>query len=123
MLDKEENPLNVLGEPLASCSTEPLTGFFRDGCCNTGPMDHGRHVVCAIMTSEFLAFSKSRGNDLSTARPEYGFAGLQDGDRWCLCLDRWIEADRAGVAPKVCLEATHSSALEKVTVARLAGGN
>jgi len=90
----------------------PLTGFFRDGCCNTGQDDLGLHVVCAEMTLEFLAFSKARGNDLSTPRPEYGFVGLKPGDRWCLCAARWEEARSAGMPPKVLLEATHIAALE-----------
>lgn len=102
---------NVLGGLLASCSTDPLTGFYRDGCCNTGAEDMGRHLVCAEMTTEFLAFSKARGNDLSTPRPEYRFPGLKAGDRWCLCALRWVEAWKAGVAPKLDLDATHASAL------------
>ena len=106
--------LNVLGEPLQSCSTDPMTGWFRDGCCETQAQDRGRHIVCAVMTDEFLAFSRSRGNDLSTPRPEYRFPGLKAGDRWCLCLDRWREAHAAGVAPRVVLEATHQIALERV---------
>jgi uncharacterized protein (DUF2237 family) len=105
---------NVLGGPLEACSVDPLTGFYRDGCCNTGPEDLGAHLVCAVMTDEFLAFSKERGNDLSTPRPEHGFAGLRDGDRWCLCASRWKEAFDAGRAPRVVLEATHTQALEWV---------
>jgi hypothetical protein len=105
---------NVLGGPLAVCSTAPLTGFYRTGCCDTGPDDPGVHVVCAQVTAEFLAFSRSRGNDLSTPRPEYGFPGLQPGDRWCLCADRWQEALEAGVAPPVVLAGTHAAALEIV---------
>ncbi|WP_137127134.1 DUF2237 family protein [Roseomonas sp. HF4] len=105
---------NVLGGTLLPCSVAPLTGFFRDGCCNTGPGDGGLHVVCAEVTAEFLAFSRAAGNDLSTPRPEYGFAGLQPGDRWCLCAARWEEARRAGVAPPVLLEATHEAALQVV---------
>ena len=103
---------NVLGGPLLPCSVAPLTGFFRDGCCNTGPGDIGLHVVCAEVSAEFLQFSKAAGNDLSTPRPEYGFAGLSPGDRWCLCAARWEEARRAGVAPPVLLEATHEAALQ-----------
>ena len=103
---------NVLGGALLPCSVAPLTGFFRDGCCNTGQDDLGLHVVCVEMTKAFLAFSKSRGNDLSTPRPEFGFAGLKPGDRWCLCAARWEEARSAGMAPKVLLEATHIAALE-----------
>ncbi len=102
---------NVLGGVLQRCSTEPLTGFFRDGCCNTGPQDVGSHTVCAVVTAEFLRFSAERGNDLSTPRPDYGFAGLQPGDRWCLCAPRWQEALEAGCAPMVMLEATHAGAL------------
>jgi uncharacterized protein (DUF2237 family) len=119
---REEGPppaRNVLGGALLPCSVAPLTGFFRDGCCNTGPQDHGLHVVCAQVTAEFLAFSQRRGNDLSTPRPEYGFAGLQPGDRWCLCAARWEEARRAGFAPPVLLEATHIAALSVVELAHL----
>ncbi|MFD0892507.1 DUF2237 domain-containing protein [Luteolibacter ambystomatis] len=104
--------LNVLGTPLMTCSIEPLTGWFRDGCCRTGKGDAGVHVVCARMNESFLEFSKRRGNDLSTPRPEYGFPGLKAGDRWCLCAARWQEALHAGCAPQVVLEATHESALE-----------
>lgn len=102
---------NVLGGFLASCSTAPLTGFYRDGCCNTGAEDLGRHLVCAEMTAEFLAFSKAQGNDLSTPRPEYRFPGLKPGDRWCLCVLRWVEAFKAGAAPRIDLHATHANAL------------
>jgi uncharacterized protein (DUF2237 family) len=102
---------NVLGGPLQSCSLEPLTGFYRNGCCDTGPGDLGSHTVCAIVTPEFLAFSKAQGNDLSTPRPEFGFAGLKPGDRWCLCAPRWQEAFKAGKAPQVILAATHEGAL------------
>jgi hypothetical protein len=102
---------NVLGGLLQSCSTDPLTGFTRSGCCETGPGDVGSHTVCAVMTDAFLAFSRTRGNDLSTPRPEYGFAGLLPGDRWCLCAPRWQEALEAGMAPQVVLEATHMGAL------------
>lgn len=111
--------LNVLGTELVACSYDPLTGFFRDGCCHTDEQDHGTHVVCARMTADFLAYSRSRGNDLVTARPEYRFAGLRPGDRWCLCALRWKEALAAGVAPPVHLEATHAKALEIVTLAQL----
>ncbi len=103
---------NVLGGPLASCSLAPMAGFYRDGCCNTGPEDLGSHTVCAVMTKEFLAFSKSRGNDLSTPRPEFGFSGLHPGDRWCLCAPRWQEAMEAGKAPRVVLRATEQEALQ-----------
>jgi len=105
---------NVLGEPLEACGLDPVTGFFRDGCCNTGPADLGSHTVCAEMTEVFLAYSKARGNDLSTPRPEFGFRGLQPGDRWCLCALRWREAYAAGRAPRVVLAATHERALEVV---------
>ncbi|MGB3553454.1 MAG: DUF2237 domain-containing protein [Jannaschia sp.] len=106
--------LNVDGKVLQPCSTDPLTGFFRDGCCNTGPMDAGQHTVCAVMTAEFLANSKYLGNDLSTPRPEYGFAGLKPGDRWCLCAARFLQAHEEGVAPRVHLAATHERALDIV---------
>lgn len=109
-----EDALNVLGEPLQACSYDPLTGYFRDGCCNTDAHDHGTHVVCARMTAEFLAFSAERGNDLITPRPEWRFPGLKAGDRWCLCATRWREAFEAGVAPPVVLAATHSKVLEYV---------
>ena len=108
------NAKNVLGEPLQLCSTDPTTGFYRDGCCNTGAEDYGLHLVCSVMTDDFLRFSKHRGNDLSTPIPEYEFPGLKEGDRWCLCVLRWKEALEAGMAPKVSLEATHISALEFV---------
>ena len=111
--------LNVLGTALVACSFDPLTGFFRDGCCNTDRDDHGTHVVCARVTAEFLAYSLRRGNDLVTPRPEYRFVGLQAGDRWCLCANRWKEALQAGVAPPVDLEATHAKALEIVTLKQL----
>lgn len=102
---------NVFGEPLQSCSTAPMTGFFRNGCCDTGLGDAGSHTVCVLMTEEFLQFSKQRGNDLSTPLPEYGFPGLKAGDRWCLCAPRWQEAFQAGRAPRVILRATHQGAL------------
>jgi uncharacterized protein len=105
---------NVLGGELEACGTDPVTGFYRDGCCNTGPEDAGVHVVCARMTAEFLEFSRAQGNDLSTPQPGMGFAGLQPGDRWCLCASRWQEALDAGMAPEVVLEATHVRALEWV---------
>lgn len=103
---------NVLGGALESCSVQPLTGFFRDGCCNTGPEDVGSHTVCAVMTAAFLAFSKETGNDLSTPRPEFGFPGLQPGDRWCLCAPRWQQALEADAAPRVVLRASEQGALE-----------
>jgi uncharacterized protein len=111
--------LNVLGQVLVACSYDPLTGYFRDGCCNTREDDTGSHVICARMTSEFLQFSLSRGNDLMTPRPEYRFHGLQAGDRWCLCAMRWKEAFEAGLAPKVVLASTHIRALDYVTLEQL----
>ena len=102
---------NVLGEELVPCSLDPVTGFFRNGCCETGPHDVGMHTVCAVMTAEFLAYSKSVGNDLSTPRPDLGFDGLKPGDQWCLCAPRWKEALDAGVAPQLILEATHEETL------------
>ena len=110
---------NVLGGPLESCSEEPLTGWYRDGCCRTDEDDFGRHVVCAVMTEDFLAFTRSRGNDLSTPVVEHGFPGLEAGDRWCLCVDRWREALVAGVAPPVVLTATNSAALEVLSLDEL----
>ena len=112
---------NVLGEELQECSRDPLTGFFRDGCCNTGTGDVGLHVLCAEMTAEFLEFSRKVGNDLSTPIPEYAFPGLQPGDRWCLCVQRWREAYEAGMAPPVVLQSTHMSALEFVDLEMLQG--
>ena len=103
---------NVLGGILESCSTRPLTGFFRNGCCDTSPEDAGSHTVCAVMTDEFLAFSKAQGNDLSTPHPEFGFDGLKAGNRWCLCAPRWQEAFEAGKAPRVVLRATEAGALQ-----------
>lgn len=117
--DPHEHARNVLGERLQSCSEAPVTGFFRDGCCNTGPEDIGVHTVCALMTAEFLEFSRSRGNDLSTPMPEMGFPGLKPGDRWCLCAARWKEALEAGKAPRVVLTATHEATLEIVALADL----
>lgn len=110
---------NVLGSELECCCAEPMTGFYRDGFCRTGPGDYGLHTVCAVMTADFLAFSARMGNDLSTPRPEMGFAGLEPGDRWCLCVSRWAEAHQAGYAPQVVLEACHNSALEFVDLADL----
>jgi uncharacterized protein len=107
-------PLNVFGTELEPCSHAPLTGFYRDGCCDTGPEDVGVHTVCVIATDEFLVFSRDRGNDLSTPRPEYRFPGLEPGDRWCLCASRWKEAWAAGKAPKVVLTATHEATLQFV---------
>jgi uncharacterized protein (DUF2237 family) len=111
-----EVPRNVVGGELEQCSLAPLTGFYRDGTCRTGSGDVGVHVVCAEMTDEFLAFSRSVGNDLSTPRPEWGFSGLVAGDRWCVCADRWREALEGGAAPPVVLAATHTSALEFVSL-------
>jgi uncharacterized protein (DUF2237 family) len=113
--------LNVLGGPLQPCSVAPLTGFFRNGCCDTGPQDRGLHTVCALMTAEFLALSKYLGNDLSTPRPEYGFAGLRPGDRWCLCASRFLQAHEEGAAPKVWLDATHLRTLDIVPLDVLQG--
>jgi len=110
---------NVLGGELSCCCSNPVTGFYRDGYCQTGPGDTGLHTVCAEMTAEFLEFSRNQGNDLSTPVPEYGFPGLQPGDRWCLCIARWQEAHQAGVAPRVYLEATHISTLEFVDLGDL----
>ena len=110
---------NVLGTELLPCSYDPLTGFYRDGCCNTDVQDPGTHVVCARMTREFLDFSLAQGNDLITPRPEYRFAGLKPGDRWCLCVLRWREAQGVGVAPPVYLNSTHSQALQKVSLDQL----
>lgn len=104
--------LNVLGGPLLTCSDQPVTGFFRDGCCNTSEDDFGSHTVCVVLTEEFLAYSKGAGNDLSTPRPEFDFPGLKAGQRWCLCAARWVEAWRAGKAPKVSLNSTNQAALE-----------
>ena len=115
----EMTALNVMGGPLVACSFSPLTGYFRDGCCNTDEDDHGTHVVCTKVTAEFLKFSLAQGNDLITPRPEYRFAGLKPGDRWCLCALRWKEAWLAGVAPPVVLEATHAKALTMVSLEQL----
>jgi len=111
--------LNVLGEPLALCSENPLTGFYRDGCCNTESGDIGSHTVCTRVTAEFLKFSRTMGNDLSTPRAEFGFPGLRPGDQWCLCASRWQEALKAGAAPKVVLQATHAASLRIVKLADL----
>jgi uncharacterized protein len=108
--------LNIFGQPLVECSMAPMTGFFRNGCCDTGPDDRGMHTVCALMTDEFLIFSKAAGNDLSTPLPQYGFAGLKAGDYWCLCVQRWVEAYEAGVAPRLKLSACHEHALEYITI-------
>jgi uncharacterized protein len=110
---------NVLGTALVPCSYDPLTGFYRDGCCNSGDDDSGAHVVCIRATAEFLAFSLAQGNDLSTPRPQFRFRGLRPGDRWCLCALRWKQACEAGVAPQVILESTHERALDHVTLVQL----
>ena len=114
-----KNQKSVLGEPLEICSTSPMTGFIRNGCCETGPGDLGSHTVCIQATEEFLQFSKERGNDLSTPVPEFQFPGLREGDRWCLCAARWREAFEAGMAPRVVLRATHARALEIIPLADL----
>ena len=108
----EEDQLNIFNEPLEACSFDPVTGFFRSGCCETSEQDTGSHTVCAIMTEEFLKFSKSKGNDLSTPVPAFDFQGLNSGDRWCLCAARWLEAYEAGSAPSIIARATHRRALE-----------
>lgn len=113
MIEKDPS-LNVLGDALETCSLDPLTGFFRNGACDTCAADNGSHTVCAVMTAEFLAFSKYVGNDLSTPRPEYGFAGLKAGDGWCLCASRFLQAHEEGCAPQVNLAATHARALDIV---------
>ena len=114
-----DRSVNVFGEPLEDCSNSPLTGFFRDGCCNTSDDDLGSHTVCVRVTREFLEFSRFRGNDLSTPHPEFNFPGLQPGDRWCLCAARWLEAYQHGMAPRVMLKSTHSRALEIVPMSVL----
>ena len=110
----EEEQLNIFNEPLEACSFDPVTGFFRSGCCETSEQDTGSHTVCAIMTEEFLKFSKSKGNDLSTPVPAFDFPGLNSGDRWCLCAARWLEAYEAGSAPSIIARATHRRALETI---------
>jgi uncharacterized protein len=119
LLEPVSTAKNVLGEPLAVCSTAPMTGFYRNGCCETGAQDQGVHVVCAEVTAEFLAYTKAQGNDLSTPHPTYGFPGLKPGDCWCLCAARWKEAFDDGVAPKVKLAATHARTLEYVSLDQL----
>ncbi len=111
-----DESLNVLGEPLEPCSEDPVTGFYRDGCCNTSDADLGSHTVCVSTTQEFLEYTRFRGNDLSTPMPDYGFPGLKPGDRWCLCANRWKEAMEDGMAPKVLLRSTHKRALEIVSL-------
>ena len=110
----EKNAINVLGTSLVPCSVDPITGFYRDGYCKTFNNDSGEHIICSEVTDRFLNFSKSRGNDLSTAVPEYNFDGLKEGDRWCLCADRWLEALQFNMAPKILLESTHSKMLGKI---------
>ena len=110
----EKNAINVLGTSLVPCSVDPITGFYRDGYCKTFNNDSGEHIICSEVTDRFLNFSKSRGNDLSTAVPEYNFDGLKEGDRWCLCADRWLEALQFNMAPKILLEGTHGKMLEKI---------
>lgn len=116
---QREPSINVLGTEMVPCSMSPLTGFYRNGCCDTGPEDRGSHTVCVILTEEFLAMSKYLGNDLSTPRPEFGFAGLKAGDRWCLCAARFLQAAQEYAAPKVILEATHQRATDIVPLALL----
>jgi uncharacterized protein len=116
---RPERQRNVFGDPITICSAAPRSGFYRTGCCETGPEDVGVHAVCVEVTAEFLAFSKACGNDLSTARPEFGFPGLEPGDRWCLCAARWRHALEAGAAPRVVLSATHEAALAFVSLADL----
>lgn len=119
VIGKPESSVNVLGETLETCSNAPLTGFFRDGCCNTSAQDAGCHTVCAVMTRAFLEFGRSRGNDLTTPNPASGFPGLEVGDRWCLCASRWLEAYRNDCAPRVVLAATHQRTLELVPLEAL----
>lgn len=114
-----DDSLNVFDEPLEPCSDDPVTGFFRDGCCNTSDADFGSHTVCCQMTKEFLEYSRFRGNDLSTPMPDFGFPGLNPGDSWCLCANRWLEAYEQGMAPKVYLTRTHKRALEIVSLRKL----
>ncbi|WP_373975651.1 DUF2237 domain-containing protein [Chitinibacter sp. SCUT-21] len=111
--------LNVLGQPLQACSFDPLTGYLRDGCCSHHDSDRGQHIVCAVMSEQFLKFSKLSGNDLSTPRPEYDFAGLKAGDQWCLCALRWLEALQKGAAPKIVLAATHENILDLISLETL----
>lgn len=118
-MNPADTACNVFDEPLVSCCSAPITGFYRDGFCRVGPEDHGVHAVCAVMTDAFLTFSAARGNDLSTPRPAFGFPGLKAGDRWCLCAARWAEAHAAGVAPRVLLQATDRAALASADLADL----
>ena len=119
-MSEKEIVINIFGDEIEACCYDPMTGYFRDGFCNTDEHDHGSHVVCAVMTDDFLEFSKSKGNDLTTPRPEFNFPGLKEGDRWCLCALRWKEAYDAGVAPKVFLESCHLNSLNFVTKEQLA---
>ena len=119
-MSEKEIVINIFGDEIEACCYDPMTGYFRDGFCNTDEHDHGSHVVCAVMTDDFLEFSKSKGNDLSTPKPEFNFPGLKEGDRWCLCALRWKEAYDAGVAPKVYLESCHLNSLNFVTKEQLA---
>lgn len=119
MTDEFDDSLNVFGEPLQSCSEDPVTGFFRDGCCNTSDLDIGQHTVCVEVTTAFLEYSRFRGNDLMTAQPEMGFPGLNEGDRWCLCAARWLEAYHQNMAPPVHLTRTHQRTLEIIPLALL----
>ncbi len=112
MAQEQQSPQNVLGTALESCCNDPMTGYWRDGFCRTATEDRGTHVVCAIMTEEFLTYTKKRGNDLSTPNPAYRFPGLKPGDKWCLCILRWLEAEKAGVAPQIVLESTDDAALK-----------
>ncbi len=118
-MDQSDRETNILGQPLATCSLSPLTGFSRDGACRMPNGDFGRHGVCAEVTADFLNFTRGRGNDLSTPQPLYGFPGLKPGDRWCLCADRWAEAAENGMAPPVVLSATHADVLERIPMDRL----
>ena len=119
-MSEKEIVINIFGDEIEACCYDPMTGYYRDGFCNTDEHDHGSHVVCAVMTDDFLEFSKSKGNDLTTPRPEFNFPGLKEGDRWCLCALRWKEAYDAGVAPKVFLESCHLNSLNFVTKEQLA---
>ena len=119
-MSEKEIVINIFGDEIEACCHDPMTGYFRDGFCNTDEHDHGSHVVCAVMTDDFLEFSKSKGNDLTTPRPEFNFPGLKEGDRWCLCALRWKEAYDAGVAPNVYLESCHLNSLNFVTKEQLA---
>jgi uncharacterized protein (DUF2237 family) len=119
LTNKEKMAKNVFGENLMLCSSSPMTGYYRNGCCETGEDDRGTHTVCAVMTEEFLTFSKEKGNDLSTPRPEWNFPGLKPGDKWCLCASRWMEAYRENVTPMVFLEATNEKTLEYITLEEL----